>query len=133
MDAANGYTRANFVITEAGVHEVVVRKLDINGTVIATSSVYRVFSYSAEYDALTDKDGEAFMADIAARGKGSAISEYWQIYEGFNETLEKNFDPRLLFSAIALAAFLLDIAVRKFKFKWIHELIRERADKNKRG
>lgn len=133
MDAANGYSRANFVITEAGVHEVIVKKLDVNGTVVATTSSYRVFSYSEEYDVLTDKDGAEFMAELATKGKGNAVSEYWQIYEGFEETLEKTYDPRILFSVIAIAAFLLDIAVRKFKFKWLHEIIREKADKKKRG
>ena len=30
---------------------------------------------------------------------------------------------------LVLVLFLLDIAVRKFKFKWIHELVRERKEK----
>ena len=38
---------------------------------------------------------------------------------------------------IPIVAVLLDIAVRKFKFKWIHELVREhkqkKADNNAKG
>jgi len=34
----------------------------------------------------------------------------------------------LIIAAIVL--FLLDVAVRKFKFKWIHEIIRERKEKS---
>ena len=132
MSASDGYTRATFVITDPGIYEVTVRKLNINGEVIATSSAYRVFSYSLEYDVLTDTDGEAFMAELAERGKGSTISDYWQIYEGFDEVLSKKYDPRLIFAIIAIVAFLLDVAVRKFKFKWIHELLRERKEKSKR-
>jgi hypothetical protein len=30
---------------------------------------------------------------------------------------------------IAIVLFLLDIAVRKFKFKWIHEMVRESREK----
>ena len=134
MDPSNGYSRATFVITAPGIHEVDVRKLNANGEVVAKTTLYRVFSYSAEYDVLTDKDGAEFMADLAAKGKGTAITEYWQVYEGFEEAIHKNYDPRLIFCIIALVLFLLDIAVRKFKFKWIHEIIRDRKEnKYRRG
>ena len=32
----------------------------------------------------------------------------------------------IVFFIIALVLFLTDMAVRKFKFKWLHELIRDR-------
>lgn len=129
MDANNGYTRATFVITKPGIHEVVVRKVDENGNVLATSSVYRVFSYSAEYEVLAGKDGVAFMADLAVKGKGTAASEAWEIFEGFEQVVHMRYDPRLAFCITALVLFLLDLAVRKFKFKWLHEIIRERREK----
>ena len=34
--------------------------------------------------------------------------------------------PSLAVAAVVL--FLLDIAVRKFKFKWLHEIVRERKN-----
>ena len=39
------------------------------------------------------------------------------------------FDPRIIFLILTIIFVLLDIAVRKFKFKWPHELIRERKMK----
>ena len=30
---------------------------------------------------------------------------------------------------MAIVLFLLDVAVRKFKFKWIHEIVRDRKAK----
>ena len=33
---------------------------------------------------------------------------------------------------IAIVAILLDIAARKFKFKWLHEIIAEKKNKNKK-
>ena len=129
MNPDNGYTRTTFVITQPGVHEVVVRKLDAAGNVLATSSVYRVFSYSAEYEVLSDRDGAAFLAELAAGGNGSAVADPWEVYEGFETALHVSYDPRLAFCLAALILFLLDIAVRKFKFKWPHELIREHRAK----
>lgn len=125
MNPDNGYTRAVFEIKQPGIHQVVVRKLDAEGNVLATSSVYRVFSYSAEYEVLSDQDGEAFLAELASGGKGNVVVDPWQVYDGFETIIHASYDPRLIFCLMALIFFLLDVAVRKFKFKWPHELIRE--------
>lgn len=132
MDPNNGYSRATFVITQPGIHEVIVRKVDAEGNVLATSSVYRVFSYSAEYEVLADRDGVAFMAELAEKGKGAVVTEAWEVFEGFEKVIHRSYDPRLIFSIAALVLFLLDIAVRKFKFKWLHEIVRERREKNRK-
>ena len=49
--------------------------------------------------------------------------------DDFDKTIEKVFDPRYLFMIIAIILFVTEIAVRKFKFKWLHEIIREARDK----
>ena len=69
------------------------------------------------------------MASLASGGKGSAIQEAAEIFLTFEENLERKYDPRLLFLILAILLFLLDIAVRKFKFKWIHEIVRDRRTK----
>jgi cellobiose-specific phosphotransferase system component IIC len=51
------------------------------------------------------------------------------LIENIVHEIHKEYDPVIPFIIIAIVLFLLDIAVRKFKFKWIHELIRERKDK----
>ena len=129
MNPDNGYTRATFEITLPGVHEVIVRKVDAANNVLAETTAYRVFSYSAEYDVLSEKDGVAFMSDLAEKGKGSSLSEVWEVFDDFEKIVHVIYDPRLIFCTIALVLFLLDIAIRKFKFKWIHELVRERKNK----
>ena len=40
-----------------------------------------------------------------------------------------DIDPRIPMMIALLILFLLDIAVRKFKWKWPHELIRDRKAK----
>ena len=69
------------------------------------------------------------MSDLAEKGKGSSLSEVWEVFDDFEKIVHVIYDPRLIFCTIALVLFLLDIAIRKFKFKWIHELVRERKNK----
>ena len=52
-----------------------------------------------------------------------------EIFEGFVTDIDKEFDPRFVFMILLICLFLLDLAVRKFKFKWPHELIREYKEK----
>ena len=66
--------------------------------------------------------------ELASRGNGSVIKDLenpTEVFDGFITAKDRSFDPRFLFMILALILFLADIAVRKFKFKWPHELIRE--------
>ena len=51
--------------------------------------------------------------------------------ENLVRTLARSFDPRILFAILIIVMFLLDVAVRKFKFKWPHEIIRDHKEKKK--
>ncbi|HBN12397.1 MAG TPA: hypothetical protein DD415_02145 [Clostridiales bacterium] len=132
MNAANGYTRTTFVVTQPGVHDIVVRKVDANGVTLAETNTYRVFSYSKEYEALSAGDGAAFLSELAVKGKGIAIADYWEVFDGFEEVIHSTIDPRIWICLAALCLFLIDIAIRKFKFKWIHEIIKDRRDQKTR-
>lgn len=52
-----------------------------------------------------------------------------EVFEGFITDISRSIDPTLGMIIAAMVLFLLDIAVRKFKFKWIHELVREHKEK----
>ena len=100
------------------------------------SEAFKSFAYSAEYDISKDADETAMrevMSDIAAKGKGALVADNDDPVEIFEEiviSFARKFDPRYLFIIIAIVLFLADIAVRKFKFKWPHEIIREHREKN---
>jgi hypothetical protein len=47
------------------------------------------------------------------------------VYLQIERTLKRSYDPKIPFIIAALTLFLLDIAVRKFKFKWPHEIVRD--------
>ena len=115
-----------------GTYKITLTKYDKNGNELATLDVYKSFSYSEEYDSQVDGTEEELkqsLSDLATRGGGTPIADIydpWEIYEDFVTELERVYDPRILFMILAITLFLLDIAVRKFKFKWLHEIIRER-------
>ena len=89
------------------------------------------FKYSEEYNYFTEREpiGEELMALIAADGKGNVITDPAEAFVGFSDKLHVVIDPRIVFLILSIIFVLLDIAVRKFKFKWIHELIRERKQR----
>ncbi len=133
MEASNNYSRCEFVIKKAGVYKFVLKKLDKDGNVLETLEFYKALAYSEEYDVYAEEeedaiDPETMLQNLAKRGNGAAIADLenpHEIFEGFVTALNHEFDPRFLFMILALILFLTDVAVRKFKFKWPHELVRE--------
>ena len=135
LNAENNYTRCGFIVKEKGVYCIEINKYDANGAWKASLTEYKIFSYSEEYDVMVETDEETLkdqLAKIAEKGNGSLIKELnnpKEIFKGFVTDIEKTFDPRFLFMILAIVFFLLDIAVRKFKFKWISEMVRARKEK----
>ncbi len=132
LGADNGYSRSSFVIKKKGVYRIALYKCDAQGNVLTTYEFYKSFSFSEEYNLFfeenTEIDTGAMLEEVAERGRGHAVkdlSDPWEIFSNFETELKHTFDPRFLFSILAIVFFLLDVAVRKFKFKWPHELIRE--------
>ena len=125
--ASDGYTKLSFYVTTAGVHEIVAQKKDASGTVLYETVAYKALGYSQEYNAFADKDeAEAYAALLAKNGRGLQITDPWQVYENVAQFLHKVIDPRLPFIIAVIVLLLADIAVRKFKWKWPHEIIRDR-------
>ena len=131
-----GYTQIPFTITEPGVYELVVKKKDATGKDVSEATIYKAFSYSQEYNTFVEADEEtsvALLEGMASAGKGKRIETESQVFEGLIKKLSHTFDPRLAVVIVSIVLVLLDIAVRKFKFKWLHEIIRERKEKQELG
>ncbi len=134
LSADNRFTRCTFVVKESGVYRIEIVKRDAEGNTLASAETYKSFAFSKEYELEPDEtefDPAAFLTEIADRGRGSLVAEedWWQIFDDFITELDRVFDPRLAFMITAMVLFLADIAVRKFKFKWPHELIREHRER----
>ena len=135
LGEGNRYSRCSFVVKRSGGYKIVVEKYDENDAVISSFEFYKSFAYSAEYDSFIeytfDEDLPTKLASLAEQANGNLIDgdDPWSIFSSFVTTLDRTYDPRLPFMIAAIVLFLLDIAVRKFKFKWIHELVREHKAK----
>lgn len=133
LSSGNNYSRCNFVVRQGGVYKIVLVKRDAQGEPLDTLEKYFDFSYSKEYEKYDeDKDPEAELKLLAERGEGKVIADFDDtsaVFDGFVVALDRSYDPRLVLAIIAMVLFLLDIVVRKFKFKWLHEIIRERRNK----
>ena len=126
----DGYSKIPFETLSAGVYEVLVQKLDQNGNLLCEYKTHYSFSYSKEYNMFIDQEAcKALMESIAATGRGAMITEPLEVFESFVETIDRTFDPLLILVILALVLFLLEIAARKFKWKWIHELVRAHKEK----
>ena len=123
--------RFNFIIKDAGLYEIIIKKLDESGAEISRVVLYEAFSYSEEYNTFTDRipTGEELMTLLAEQGKGSVVSDPAEVFVSFSPTITKTIDPRMVFLILSILFVLLDIAARKFKFKWPHEIIKERKFK----
>lgn len=127
-----GYSRIPIVIKKPGVHQITVAKLVKDGDPV-TYTAYRAFSYSREYDMFADsKVSETLMTELASESGGAVIptNAAWSIFDEKIEHTKFVIDPTLALIIIVIVLFLLDIAVRKFKFKWLHEILRDRKNGN---
>ncbi len=101
----------------------------------ATLKTYRAFSYSKEY--LTESDtftnAKELMIALSSRddveGEEKFVYDAATIMDNF-QLLVEDIDPRIFLFSAAIILLLLGVAVRKFKFKWPHELIAQRKKKS---
>ena len=132
----NAYTRCKFVVKTPGAYTIEVKKYNKDGELIGSNKTYKSFAFSEEYELIQDTeiDYEKKAASLAASGNGKLIEDLedpHEIVDSFKTTLYKIYDLRILFAILAIACFLLDIAVRKFKFKWPHEIVKKWIDGKK--
>ena len=109
-----------FEIKHEGLYRVSIAKTDAAGQTLSSVSFCQSFSYSEEYNAFREEgEGAALLAEVAADGGGRVLSDPVEVFSYFVRFLPRETDPRMVFLIIAMVCLLLDVAVRKFKFKWI--------------
>lgn len=131
VNAAESNRRFTFEIRNPGLYEIKIRELDEQAQPVSEIVLYQTFSYSEEYNAFPQKKpiGKDLLLLLASDGDGNEVLDPVDVFMNFRKTLDREYDPRILFLILAIVCVLLDIAVRKFKFKWPHELIRERKQR----
>ena len=125
-----GYSRLTFSVRSPGLHEIVVAKKHEDGALIASTTTYKALGYSKEYDLFRDTEvADQLVVDMAEIGDGVIIEDSMEVFDNVVKYIHHVINPKITFIIIALALFLLDIAARKFKWKWPHKLIREKKAK----
>lgn len=131
--AAEGFSRVKFTTKEEGIYRVLVERLNAEGVAVSSRTAYRAFSYSEEYNEFVDQDAANLLLQrLALNGNGEVVTEAWHVYDTFIRDIHREYDPRIPMAIVAIVLFLLDVAVRKFKFKWIHEMIADKKEKQLR-
>lgn len=139
VEATESNRRFTFTLRDAGLYAITLTLSDEAGLPVSETVIYRTFSYSEEYSLVGENtlSGEELMTLLAEDGKGAVIEDPVEVLAGFARTLPRSVDPRVTFLILAIVCILVDIAVRKFQFKWPHEIIRERklrlAEKSEKG
>lgn len=113
-----------------GVYSVIVEEFDDKANRVAKQTVYYAFSYSYEYDAFRDfGDGYVILSELVNKGNGGLLDANKPLFTSETLTVTEDYDPLIPLIIVMLVAFLVDIAVRKFKFKWPHEIIKAYKEK----
>ena len=125
---AEGNRRFVFNLRDAGLYEIVVKRYDEEEALISEIVIHKSFSYSEEYNYFPEREpiGEKLLAGLSEVGNGIVIEDAVEVFDTFDKTVNREYDPRLIILIIIILAVLIDVAVRKFKFKWIHEIVKER-------
>ncbi len=134
-DKESGFSRLSFAVKESGLHTILIQKMNASNQEVSSTTLYKTLSYSKEYDGFADTDAaEALSATLAERGNGFVLTDPLEVFENTVEYLHVIIDPRVVFATLIILLLLLDIAARKFKWKWPHEIARDRklkAEKSK--
>ena len=127
---ATGYSRLTFSVIGPGLHEILIEKKAEDGSLIASTTTYKAIGYSKEYDLFRDTTvADELMVNMAEISDGVVIEDSMEVFDNVVKYIHHIINPKIAFIIAALALFLLDIAARKFKWKWPHELLREKKAK----
>jgi len=121
LTANNTYSTSINDLTETGIYKITLKKTGDRN--IVEEVIYTTFSYSEEYNAFISQDeAYSFLSEICQFTGGNIYDLEEQLFTEENQRIDYEIDLRYILLISTLVLFLLDIIVRKFKFKWPHEL-----------
>lgn len=124
-------------LVDKGIYKLEVSVTNKNGKVEKTV-LYQAISYSSEYsfrdypDSVDNVNKLADFEEAIAKNGGRMLDEKMNISDNLQLINEKYIDLRVVLGVLIIIAFIIDLAVRKFKWKLISEIIKERKDAKSR-
>ena len=113
-----GTYQGNFDCSTPGAYTVTVTHLDADGGLLDYTQKHMASSYSAEYDAFTETDGETLLSLVSETTGGKMSYTLSGVLDFTGQYLEQEIDPTVVILLAVLLLFLGDIAVRKFRLRW---------------
>ena len=121
MTANNEYAVQLPDYGKEGLYKVILNKTTSKGTI--SDTFFTTFSYSMEYNAFNDyEESYKYIEKLTKNGKGKIYSLDDNVFAHDIIYDDLTYNPQLGLVILALILFLLDIAVRKFNWKWPHEI-----------
>ncbi len=120
-------------ILEKGIYKIDVSVTNANGKT-EKSTVYQAISYSNEYAFRDNPEEEENVKKISEfensvlKEGGRVLDEKMNISDNLQLNTVKYIDLRAVLGIILVILFLIDLTLRKFKWKLISEIIREKKD-----
>lgn len=125
--ATNTYSAYITDLSDSGIYEITLTRTGDRNVIEET--IYTTFSYSNEYNAFINQDEcYSFLSNICQYTGGNIFDLEDALFTEASERIDYQIDLRYVLLITTLTLFLLDIIVRKFKFKWPHELINKNKE-----
>ena len=122
--ANNTYSSVLENLNEPGTYKITLKKT--GDRKIIEEVIYTTFSYSKEDDAFINQDEcYSFLSDLCQFTGGNIYDLKEALFTEENQRIDYDIDLRYVLLITTITLFLLDIIVRKFKFKWPHELFKK--------
>ena len=90
---------------------------------------FRLWKIATENGAPTEAKTKEFKKLYENQIKALQTQLGVQVFENAAKYIHNVIDPKIVFMILSIVLFLIDIAARKFKWKWPHEIIRDKRNK----
>ena len=124
LTANNTYSSVLTDLSETGTYKITLKKT--GDRKIIEEVIYITFSYSKEYDAfISQDDSYKFLSELCKFTGGNIYDLNDRLFTEENQRIDYEIDLRYVLLISTIILFILDIIVRKFKFKWPHEFFKK--------
>ena len=124
----SGVYTASIETEEPGVYGLMITQTNEAGEIVDHLETAVAVGYSGEYDAFAES-GEPLLEALCGEAGGNLYADMEQLAQVQVRSIDSVFDPLVLFAAVSAALLLVDIAIRKLRWKDVRNLLMPRKRK----
>ncbi len=126
----DGVFERGIPITGFGKYGIILRQYDAEGALLSTLNTAATVSWSAEYEAFTKTEDLGLLWELCALTGGTVWENVEQMLDVSLEKFFVKYDPKLPMAMVVFFAMLMDIVIRKVKFKRVRRLFMKASKKD---